>query len=110
MRGLSFRELMQAIGYRIGTHDVACPICGPYRRAPVNRTRKVMRVWNVSPGFISYTCARCGESGYVRDRDALPVSAPTPMPACDSVTLALMGAHYRGRSASCRRAATIRQR
>jgi hypothetical protein len=36
-----------------------------------------MRVWNVSPGFISYSCARCGESGYARDRDAPPVNART---------------------------------
>jgi hypothetical protein len=74
---LSFPELMHAIGYRMGVHDVACPICGPDRRVTINRIRKVMRIWNVFPGFVSYTCARCGESGYARDRDAPKPSAST---------------------------------
>jgi Toprim domain len=74
---LSFRRLMEAIGYRTGILDVACPLCGPDRFAPANRTRRVMRVWNVSPGFLSYACARCGESGYATDRDAPPVNANT---------------------------------
>jgi hypothetical protein len=51
----------------MGIHDVACPLCGPERRAPGNRIRKVLRVWYVSPGFASFQCARCGESGWVRD-------------------------------------------
>src|ERR1700730_16171778 len=72
---LSFRQLIEAIAYRRGIFDVACPLCGPDRRAATNRTRKVMRVWNVSPGFLSYACARCGKSGYAKDRDAPPVNA-----------------------------------
>jgi hypothetical protein len=34
-----------------------------------------MRVWRVEPGFAGYHCARCGEKGYVRDRNA---PAPDP--------------------------------
>ena len=54
-----------------------CPLCGPVRQAAANWVRKVLRLWR-GPGFISFHCARCGESGYVRederrsiDREAL---------------------------------------
>jgi Toprim domain len=47
--------------------DVACPLCGPDRRTPANRTRKVLRLWSSGDGFISYYCARCCESGFARD-------------------------------------------
>jgi Toprim domain len=73
---LSFHDLMQTIGYRTGVHDVACPLCGPDRRSPANRRRKVMRIWNVIGGFVSFTCARCGASGYARDWDA-PAANPS---------------------------------
>lgn len=35
----------------------------------------MLRAWNVSPGFISYACARCGENGYVRDRNGPGINA-----------------------------------
>jgi hypothetical protein len=54
----------------LGKHDVPCPLCGPMRRSPVNRRRKVMRIWFLSPGFATYHCARCGESGYATGRTA----------------------------------------
>jgi hypothetical protein len=57
---------------RFGTFDVACPLCGPERRKPINRRRKVLRVWRLEPGFATYHCARCGEGGYVRDDYAKP--------------------------------------
>lgn len=48
----------------IGRHlDVACPECGPHRRAPVNRTRKVLRIWSVDENFATWCCARCGIKG-----------------------------------------------
>lgn len=59
-------------GGRLGCHDVPCPICGPTKRAPLNQRRKVLRVWQLDPGFASYHCARCGDSGSSRDRDAAP--------------------------------------
>ncbi len=62
-------------GGRLGTHDVPCPLCGPFK-SPHGRRRKVMRVWRIEPGFATYHCSRCGKSGYVRDRHA-----PTPDPA-----------------------------
>lgn len=70
MNALTFQGLLHAVNGRCGVHDVACPLCGPDRRSPTNCTRKVLRVWYVSPGFVSFACARCGETGYCRDRDA----------------------------------------
>src|SRR5262249_24098159 len=57
---------------RFGTFDVACPLCGPERRTPLKRRRKVLRVWRLERGFATYHCARCGEGGYVRDNYAKP--------------------------------------
>lgn len=61
-------------GGRLGRHDIPCPLCGPFK-SPHGRRRNVMRVWRIEPGFAGYHCARCGEKGYVRDRDA---PAPDP--------------------------------
>lgn len=63
------------ISGRTGRHDVSCPLCGPTKRAPANQRRKVLRIWRL-PGFASYHCARCGEKGFARDRDA---PAPNPV-------------------------------
>ncbi len=54
---------------RLGTHDVPCPLCGPFK-SPHGQRRKVMRVWRVEPSFATFHCERCGESGYVRDQHA----------------------------------------
>jgi hypothetical protein len=53
-------------GGRLGTHDVPCPLCGPFK-SPHGQRRKVMRIWRVEPNFASYYCARCGEKGYARE-------------------------------------------
>ena len=62
---LSYDDLTDLAGHRTIT-DVPCPLCGPGRRSPANRNRKVLRVWHTKPGFASYCCARCGERGYAR--------------------------------------------
>src|SRR6266481_864619 len=54
---------------RLGSHDVPCPLCGPFK-SPHGQRRKVMRVWRVEPSFATFHCERCGESGYVRDQHA----------------------------------------
>jgi hypothetical protein len=64
---LALADIDRLAGNRIGTHDVACPWCGPARRSPSNQRRTVLRVWRVDPGFASYHCARCGESGYATE-------------------------------------------
>jgi Toprim domain len=67
--GLDFSTIDRLTGGRIGTFDAPCPLCGPYK-SPHGQRRKVMRVWRVEPGFATYHCERCGESGYARDRHA----------------------------------------
>jgi hypothetical protein len=74
---LTFERLIQSINGKFGVHDVACPLCGPEKRSPPNRVRRVLRVWYVSPGFISFVCARCGEEGFVRDWDAPKINEVT---------------------------------
>lgn len=55
---------------RLGVVDVACPTCGPEKRSPANRRRRVLRVWRLDPGFATYCCARCGIAGHTRDPSA----------------------------------------
>jgi hypothetical protein len=64
---LSLVDIDRLIGGRLGRHDVACPLCGPSRRDPANRRRKVLRIWRLDRGFAGYHCARCGENGSSRD-------------------------------------------
>jgi hypothetical protein len=74
---LEFERLMRITGGRMAVHDVACPLCGPEKRSPANRVRKVLRVWYVSPGFASYVCARCGVYGWSADRDTRKLDSVT---------------------------------
>ena len=67
---ISFSTLGSLTGGRFGTFDVPCPICGPDRRAPVNRKRRVLRVWNDGKGFETYHCVRCGMRGHARSDGA----------------------------------------
>jgi hypothetical protein len=55
--------------------DLPCPVCGPNARLPFNRRRKVFRLRNPRPGFISWDCRRCGIKGGIGDG-----SAPRPVP------------------------------
>jgi hypothetical protein len=77
MYALSFNVLLQAINREFGVHDVVCPLCGPDRRSPANRVRKVLRIWHVSSNFVSYACARCGETGFARERGSSGLDAST---------------------------------
>jgi hypothetical protein len=60
-------DLRPLVGNRLGRHDVPCPVCGPTRRAPRNKIREVLRIWVLSPDFMSFVCARCDLRGYARD-------------------------------------------
>ena len=66
---LAYDTLAHLCDNRIGVRDIACPLCGPERHSPINRKRRVLRVWHREPGFATYHCARCGERGYARDHD-----------------------------------------
>ncbi len=78
---LSYENLFDLCGGRVGVVDVPCPSCGPARKAPSNRTRKTLRIWNEGDGFITFTCARCGESGYSPDDGSSRQSTPRPRAA-----------------------------
>jgi hypothetical protein len=66
---LSLDTIDRLTGGRLGTHNVPCPLCGPYKSTHGQR-RKVLRVWRIESGFAGYHCARCGEKGHVRDQHA----------------------------------------
>ena len=75
MNALDLPILMSLTGGRLGRHDVACPICGPDRRSPYNRCRRVLRIWAEAPDFATYHCARCGMKGYAREGQTGAISA-----------------------------------
>lgn len=60
----AFGELHDMVGGKVGSHDLPCPECGPYRNAPRNRIRKVLRVWLVDDRFATWHCERCGSNGH----------------------------------------------
>jgi hypothetical protein len=70
------KVIFQLAGHRTGVLDVSCPSCGPDRRTAANQRRKVLRLWRVSPSFLTYRCARCDLHGYARE-DGAP--APDPV-------------------------------
>jgi hypothetical protein len=59
--------------------DVACPLCGPWRRTPSNRSRKVLRIWD-DGSFVTYKCARCEAHGWARDASGEHHITPRPGP------------------------------
>jgi hypothetical protein len=61
------QEIECLTGGKLGTFDVPCPVCGPERRSPHNRRRKVLRIWREAEGFATWHCARCGTHGHTRD-------------------------------------------
>jgi putative DNA primase/helicase len=56
-------DALALAGGRFGKIDVACPLCGPQCKSPVNQRRKVLRIWRYDQDFATYYCARCGEHG-----------------------------------------------
>jgi hypothetical protein len=74
-QALTIEAINRLVGGRIGTFDVACPMCGPLRRSKVNQRRKTLRIWRIEPSFASFNCARCGNKGYARNDAATPYRA-----------------------------------
>jgi len=64
---IDLHTIDELTGGRLGRFDVRCMYCGPERQTLANQRRRVMRIWRIDPGFASFHCARCGESGYARD-------------------------------------------
>jgi hypothetical protein len=57
---------------RLGTFDVPCPLCGPFKRSPRNQRKRVLRVYRIELSFAGFYCARCGEQGFARDHYSAP--------------------------------------
>lgn len=76
---ITYTTLSEVIAPHFGIYDVACPLCGPDRRRESNRNRTVFRVWYISPGFMSYSCARCGVRGYARANEVV-LARPAGLP------------------------------
>jgi hypothetical protein len=70
---LTYAELLPLIGSH-NLADATCPLCSPYRK-PANRRLKVLRIWRIDEGLLSYNCAHCEESGIAFDGDR---SRPAP--------------------------------
>jgi hypothetical protein len=66
---MTFVDIDNLTGGRLGTVDTACPSCGPDRRSAANRRRHVLRIWHEAD-FASYHCARCGLTGFARRNGA----------------------------------------
>ena len=78
MTELSYNTLIDLINRRFGKHDVPCPLCGPERRSPANRKRRVFRIWHMEEGFATYACARCGARGYPRAKGVVASKRARP--------------------------------
>jgi hypothetical protein len=63
---LDLDTIERLTGGKLGTYDVPCPVCGPYKSTRGQR-RKVLRVWQIDAYFASFHCARCGERGHARE-------------------------------------------
>jgi len=91
---------------RLGVVDAPCPSCGPHRRSPVNQRRKVLRVWRLSPTFVTYRCARCDLHGYVCE-DGAPAPDTAAKARAEAQHLAAETAQTKRRKAQwlwgCRR-------
>ncbi|MGF1619641.1 MAG: toprim domain-containing protein [Rhodomicrobiaceae bacterium] len=79
MTALAFDDLYRFCDGRAGKHDVACPICGPDRKAKANRVRPVLRVWLKPDGFATCICQRCGFKSYAHEGEAARISVRPPL-------------------------------
>ena len=96
----TFEALLQLISGEFVIHDVACPRC-VQRNAPAIRVRCVLRLWHVSPAFMSHSCARYSETGYVRDRVSHSIISLPPVRRAIDQASQRHARHTRGPSLSC---------
>lgn len=86
MNGLALHEIDLLAAGRFGVIDVACPVCGPTKRAGSSQRRPVLRIWRGDESFATFKCARCDLQGYARG-DTLPVrQGGNTLPPCKTPT------------------------
>jgi hypothetical protein len=80
MRGatpmIDLHEIDRLTGGKIGRHDVACPLCTPYRK-PRNQRQRKLRIWRDEPSFATFHCVHCGAHGWARNGNAAPLDPET---------------------------------
>jgi hypothetical protein len=77
MTGLSFEQLRDLSGGRLGVTDAPCPLCSHLRK-PANRRLKVFRAYRQAPDFISFHCIHCEAKGWASDRATGEAVRPSP--------------------------------
>jgi hypothetical protein len=93
MSGIGLDDIDRLTAGRLGTYDTPCPVCGPGKRRLASQRKRTLRVWRIEPGFATFFCARCGEGGWVSDRNSHPV---------DDLTVKAMRAEMAARQAAHR--------
>jgi len=74
---ITFDAIERLTRFQLGIFDCPCPTCGPDRASPVNRKRKVLRIWRKEPDYATFVCQRCGLEGWARS-DSSSLRAPHP--------------------------------
>jgi hypothetical protein len=54
LRGVQRLDVLAIAAGRFGKIDMACPLCGPFCKSPVNRRRKTLRIWRHDPDFATW--------------------------------------------------------
>jgi len=68
---LDFEEIRSAVLRSKHGKRIECPFCDK-GRSKANQGKPVFRVW-LQPDFLSYSCAHCGEHGYLHPKNNLPI-------------------------------------
>ena len=85
-RALPYDDIVHLCGGGFGVIDAPCPICAPVCTRAFNAKRRVLRIWHHEPGFASFYCARCGESGYAREGGTIPIKPKWLNQLCKETT------------------------
>ncbi len=70
---LSFEQVSALVQHRTGKTDIPCPLCSAGRSTAEKKKRKVFRVYRDSDNFLRFHCIHCGEKGWLRAGNAIPV-------------------------------------
>ena len=68
---LDFEEVRSAVLRNKHGKRIECPFCDK-GRSKANQGKHVFRVW-LQPDFLTYSCAHCGEHGYLHPKNSLPI-------------------------------------
>jgi hypothetical protein len=81
-------QTLQGLSGGAAEIETTCPACSAGRK-PFNRNKKVLKIWNPEPGFVSYNCVHCGEAGSAHET---PNGNGASRASEDAIAKALMAA------------------